>query len=642
MKKIIVSCLVLSVAFTSSCSSSGSMSKADKKFAKAEYENAIELYQADIKNGKDLANANFKIAEAYRMSNRLPMAESYYKAALDAGSKREEAMFYYGMALKANGKYDEATAQIASYAAKGTKAPLVAQAKRESNNLKNVNQLASTPTYMIVTPVDAANSASSDYAPVLKGEELIFSSSRGDKKYAGNGEGFTDVYALKFDDAKTMTGGTVRSYDPQINLSDTHDAAVTFSADGNTMIFARGNTGSKKGTLNVDLFISRFKNGVWSEPKMISVNDRTAWDSSPALSPDGKTLYFSSDRRKGGQGGNDIWKSTIDANGRFSAPVNLGPTINTAGNENFPYVAEDGTLYISSDGHAGLGMLDIFRIEKNQPVNLGSPINSNADDFSPYMTSATSGIFASNRAGGKGGDDIYMFTKQKPKLVNFFVDGSVNLKEDKKAATPAANLKVVLKDNAGKTLQEAMTDAQGKFSFKLDTAASYSVVAEKANYITDRNAVVTAGKTPSQSQLTEEMTDIRLTTALVLDKIVVGKAFEVKDINYDYDKWDIREDAAVNLDSLVMFLNDNPKVTIELSSHTDSRGKDAYNQTLSQKRAEAAVDYIVSKGIDKARITAKGYGESKPKNKCKNGVKCTEEQFAVNRRTEFKITKVAK
>ena len=168
------------------------------------------------------------------------------------------------------------------------------------------------------------------------------------------------------------------------------------------------------------------------------------------------------------------------------------------------------------------------------------------------------------------------------------------------------------------------------------------MLAENSGYISDRKPVVTAGKTPPQSQLSGDMTPIRLSTNLTLDKIVVGKAFEVKDINYDYDKWDIRPDAAVNLDSLVMFLQDNPKVTIELSSHTDSRGKDSYNQTLSQKRAEAAVDYIVSKGIEQSRITAKGYGESKLRNKCKNNVKCTEEEHAKNRRTEFKITKVAK
>lgn len=630
------------MAFMSGCSSTGSMSKADKRFAKAEYETAIKLYQDDIKAGKDVANANFKIAEAYRMSNRLPLAEPFYKAALDAGSKREEAMLYYGLALKANGKYDEANAQLTSYAAKAAKAPLKTQATREINNLKALNIIQATPTYMEIVGIDAVNTAASEYAPVMKGDELIFSSTRGSKTHPGNGEGFTDVFAIKFDDAKTMTGGTVRSYDDQVNDDDTHDAAPTFSPDGNTMIFARGNTGSKKGTLNVDLFISRFKNGAWSEPKMISVNDRAAWDSSPAFSPDGKTLYFSSDRKKGGQGGNDIWKTTLDANGRFSAPVNLGPTINTSGNENFPMVAADGTLYISSDGHPGFGMLDVFRIENNKPVNLGAPINSNADDFAPFITSATTGFFSSNRAGGKGGDDIYSFSKKKPKLVAFSVDGTVNLKEDKKAAVPGANVRVELRTNTGKIVKDTITDANGKFSFKLDTAATYSVKADNAGYISDRKPVVTMGKTPPQSQLTEELTPIRLSTTLTLDKIVVGKAFEVKDINYDYDKWDIRPDAAVNLDSLVMFLQDNPKVTIELSSHTDSRGKDAYNQTLSQKRAESAVAYIVSKGIEQARITAKGYGETKLRNKCKNNVKCTEEEHAKNRRTEFKITKVAK
>jgi peptidoglycan-associated lipoprotein len=641
MKKIIVSCVVLSVAFMSGCSSSGSMSKADKKFAKAEYESAIKLYQDDIKKGKDVANANYKIAEAYRMSNRLPQAETYYQAALEAGNKREDAKFYYGMALKANAKYDEAANQFNAYASAGGKnANLIARAKREATNVQKATELLNTPTYMEVTNVQPVNSAASEYAPVMKGDELVFSSSRGNKTYAGNGEGFNDIFAIKFDDAEAMTGGTVRSFDNQINLSDTHDAAATFSKDGNTVVFARGNTGSKKGTLNVDLFISRFKNGVWSEPKMISVNDKRAWDSSPAFSPDGTTLYFSSDR-KGGQGGNDIWKTTLDASGRFSAPQNLGPEINTPGNENFPFVAPDGTLYISSDGHAGLGMLDLYRIENGKPVNLGAPINSNADDFAPFIKDKDQGLFSSNRAGGQGGDDIYAFAKKKPKLVTFYLEGAVNLKEDKKPAVPAANQKVLLKDKAGKTVQEVVTDAQGKFSLKLDTAASYSVIAEKDKYITDKKAITTIGKTPSQAELPNEMNDIRLNTVLTLDKIVVGKAFEVKDINYDYNQYAIRQDAAVNLDSLVMFLNDNPKITIELSSHTDARGKDDFNMKLSQQRAQAAVDYIVSKGIDKSRITAKGYGESKLKNKCKNNVKCTEAEHEKNRRTEFKVTKIA-
>lgn len=622
------------------CSSTGSMSKADKKYAKGEYETAIKLYQDDIAKGKDVANANFKIAEAYRVSNRLQQAEPFYKAALDAGTKREEAMLYHGMALKANGNYEEATAQLTKYASTGKKAPLVALAKRETGSLKMVNDLKSTPTFMDVVNLEGVNSAGSDYAPVMKGDEMVFTSSRDGKTFIGNGEGFTDIYALKFDDAKAYTGGTARKYEGQVNVSDAHDAAVTFSGDGNTMIFARGNTGSKKGTLDVDLFISRFKNGVWSEPKMISVNDKKAWDSSPALTPDGKTLYFASNR-KGGQGGTDIYKTTIDANGRFTAPVNLGPTINTGGNESFPTVDADGTLYISSDGLGGLGMLDIYKIEKNKPVNMGYPVNSSADDFAPFITGKDQGLFSSNRAGGKGGDDIYSFKKKKPKLVQFYVDGSVNLKEEKKAAVPAANQKVALKDNSGKVLMMDTTDAQGKFSFKLDTVTSYSISVEKDKYLSDKKYISTIGKTPRQEQLENEMNDIRMSTMLTLEKIVVGKAFEVKDINYDYDKWDIRQDAAVNLDSLVMFLNDNPKITIELSSHTDSRGKDDYNMKLSQKRAESAVAYIVSKGIDQGRITAKGYGESKPKNKCKNNVKCSEAEYAKNRRTEFKVTKIA-
>ncbi|HSI90535.1 MAG TPA: OmpA family protein [Adhaeribacter sp.] len=640
MKKIIVSCVVLSVAFMSGCSSTGSMSKADKKASRGEYETAIKLYQDDINKGKDVAATNFKLAEAYRKSNRIQMAEPFYKAALDAGLKKDDAMFYYAMALKANGKYDEAQSQLTTYAGVASNANFKNMANRELQNMKNFDQLTQKESFMKVAPVDAVNSASSEYAPVMWKDELVFSSSRSSKTYAGNGEGFTDLYAVKFTDPNDFSTGTVRELDKMLNDSDAHDAAATFTPDGNTVVFARGNTGSKKGALDVNLFISRYKNGVWSEPKMISVNDRRAWDSSPVFAPDGKTLYFSSNR-KGGQGGNDIYKTTLDANGRFSPPQNLGPQINTPGNENFPGVGPDGTLYISSDGHGGFGMLDIYKIENGKPVNMGVPVNSSGDDFGPVFTADGTGFFASNRAGGKGGDDIYSFSKVEAKRVTFYVDGTVMTKDEKGVAKPAANQRLMLQDASGKTLQEITADASGKFSVKLDTAASYSVVADKEGFFTARQPVTTIGKTPRQADLPNQENEIRLTTALTLNKIVKDKAIEVKDINYDYAKWDIRPDAAERLDTLVQTLKDNPKITIELSAHTDSRGKDAYNLDLSQKRAQAAVDYIVSKGIEPARITAKGYGETRLRNRCKNNVKCSEEEHEKNRRTEFKVTKIA-
>lgn len=620
----------------SACKTMSSVGKADKTFAQGAYDDAVRLYTQALKNTKEPGPTNFKLAESYRLSNRISQAEPYYKAALDAGLKKEEGIFYYGVALKANGKYDEAGAQFARYAQAGTNKTLVARAQREAANLSAVPGILNTKTYNELKPLDQLNTNAAEFAPVVLNGELYFASTRDGKEYRGNGEGFNDIFALRYENPAELAGGAVRKMGVPINTPEAHEAAVTFSKDGTTLIFARSNTGSRKGTLNVDLYASRFK-GSWSEPRLLSINSKDAWDSSPALSPDGKTLYFSSDRR-GGQGGNDIYRSTLDEQGRFSTPENLGPEINTPGNENFPFVAEDGTLYISSDGHPGLGSLDIFRIANNRPVNLGVPINSNADDFAPYLLGDESGYFSSNRAGGKGSDDIYYFKKAKPKLVNFYVD--VNVRELAPKTTnyqPMNKIRVELRDAQGRVVDQAFTGADGKLSFKLDTAKTYSLLAANPGYFAARQAVSTVGKTPPQATLTQPETDIRLTADLVLTKIVKDKAIVVENIYYDLNKADIRTDAGLELDKLVQTLNDNPNITIELSSHTDVRGKDAYNLDLSQRRAQSAVDYIISKGIAANRVTAKGYGETRLI--VKNAQ--TEEEHQRNRRTEFKVTKIA-
>ncbi|UOQ73417.1 OmpA family protein [Hymenobacter cellulosilyticus] len=510
----------------------------------------------------------------------------------------------------------------------------------EAKNSRLGTQIVAMRTNNEVMPLDQLNTASAEFSATMMPttKELVFASGREGKKYAGNGEGFNDLFAIKFDDEAKMTGGTVRKLEPAFNTEDMHEASATYSPDGKMVVFARSNNGSKKGYLSVDLWASFFKNGAWEEPKLININDRTADDFSPVFSPDGQTLYFASGR-KGGQGGNDIYKATLGANGRFTPAENLGPEINTPGNENFPAVAPDGTLYFSSDGHPGLGKLDIFMVEKGKVKNLAAPINSNSDDFAPFFTGKDMGVFSSNRTGGKGSDDLYMFRKKPLKLVTFYADGTLVERNDKTGETlPVANETVALFDSKGQKLQEVTSGADGKFSIKLDSAAAnYSLIADRAGYFTARNGVSTVGRKPSQAELPSEMNDIKVPVTLTLTKIVKNKAIVVDNIFYDYNKWDIRPDAATELDKLVQTLNDNPKITIELSSHTDSRGKDAYNQTLSQKRAQSAVDYIISKGVDKSRITARGYGETKPVIKAAK----TEEDYQRNRRTEFQVTKIS-
>jgi peptidoglycan-associated lipoprotein len=628
--------LLLLISVLSSCGPNRVVNRADKNFARELFEAAIEDYKTALSRGEDVAMLNYKIAEAYRRSNRLPQAGPYYKAALDANLKKEDAFFYYGMALKANARYEEARAQIENYLTLGTNRTLMNLARLEADNLKVVEDILAKSAPYEIRNLEGLNSASSDWAPVTVNGELIFSSTRDGQVYGGNGEGFNNLYAFKFDDPAEMANGSVRKFEDIINQENTHESSATFTPDGRTMVFARSNTGRKRDRQNVDLYVSQYKAEGWTEPKLISISDENAWDASPAFAPDGRTLYFVSNRR-GGRGGNDIYKTTLDANGRFSRPVNLGEEINTPGNDNFPHVAPDGTLYFSSDGHPGLGMMDIFRVGADgKPVNLGTPVNSEADDFAFHIANESIAYFSSNRAGGLGGDDIYLARKTDRKLINIFVDGTVIERKDAMTA-PVPNTPVVLQDRQGNKIRETMTDAEGKFSFRLDSAQTYSLVTEKEGYFTARELLSTVGKVPPYSQLTQEETDIRLTAQLALAPIIKDRAIVMENIFYDLDKADIRPDAAAELDKLVQTLKDNPKIFIELSSHTDVRGSDEYNMDLSQRRAQSAVDYIVSQGIDPERITAKGYGETRlviPNAQ-------TEEQHQINRRTEFKVTRIS-
>ena len=638
MRKLICICTAAgTAALLSGCAATGGISKGDKQFARGQYELAIPLYKAEVAKGKNAAISNFRIGEAYRLSNRVEQSEPFYKAALDGGVKNADTGFRYAEALRANGKYDEAGAQFATYASSGGNRNLAARAENEGKNALASKEVAAIKNKYDVLPIDALNSTASDFGGTMMAStgELIFTSGRDGKKYLGNGENFNDLYAIKFDNAATMSGGTARKLEGPFNSDNKHEASATYTPDGKTMVFARSNDGSKKGYLSVDLWISYLKAGVWSEPVLANINDRTADDFSPAFAPDGTTLYFASSR-KGGQGGNDLYKASLGSNGRFSPAENLGEAVNTAGNDNFPGVAPDGTLYFASDGRPGVGKLDIFMLKDGRAVNLGADVNSIADDFAPVPLGKDMGLFSSNRTGGKGSDDEYMFKKKAPKLVTFYADGTV-LERDNKANTtlPLAGVPVAIIGTNGQR-QTVVSGPDGKFSAKLDSVSSYTLIAERPGDFAARAGLSTVGRKPSQDQLPNPMNDVKLPVTLTLTKIIKNKAIEVKDIFYDYNKYNIRPDAAIRLDTLVQTLVDNPKIDIELSSHTDQRGKDAYNMKLSQQRAEAAVTYIVSKGIAKSRITAKGYGETRP-----IVLKpTTEEEYQRNRRTEFKVTRI--
>lgn len=630
-----------SATLLAGCATTGGLSKADKRFARGEYESALTLYKADVAKGKNVAQGNYQIAEAYRLSNRVDQAEPYYKAALDGGARKADASYNYALALRANGKFEEAAEQFTKYAEVGSNRTLAAQAEAEARNARASKALLDQRTSSEVMPLDELNTPASEFGGTrIPGTlELVFASGREGKVYPGNGEGFNDLYAVRFADDQKLAGATVRKLEPVINSVNRHEASATYSPDGKTMVFARSNDGSKKGLLSVDLWISYFREGAWTEPEILrGVNSSTADEYSPFFSPDGQTLYFAS-TRKGGFGGSDLYKAAMEGPGRFGAPENLGDKINTVGNESFPAISPEGVLYFCSDGHPGLGKLDIFKLDKGRVQNLGSPINSNGDDFAPYFLGKQGGIFSSNRAGGKGSDDLYQFRENTIKLVFFVADGTVVERNSQTGTTTVVpNQPVALLGSNGQQLQTTTSGPDGKFLFKLDSAAAtYALLANRDGYFTARSPLTTVGRKPAQELLPDPVNEVRIPVTLTLTKIVKNKAIVVENIFYDYDKSNIRPDAALELDKLVETLNDNPRITIELSSHTDSRGKDAYNQALSQRRAQSAVEYIISKGIAPGRITAKGYGESRP---VVPNAK-TEEQYQRNRRTEFKVTRIA-
>lgn len=622
------------------CSASSKLVKqADKKFYKeGAYETAAQLYQQALSRGANPSYVNAQIGEAYRLSNRERQAEPFYKAAIDAGNSTDSIRFAHGFALKHAGKYQEAEQALQQYASSGNDQKRIERAKREVANLKKIQDIANKKTAFNVENFSALNTEAAEFSPVLKGgEELYFTSNRGASlTYAGTGTGFTDIYVYRFD-GSTPTSGQATAMPGAVNSNNTHEAQVAFSKDGKSMVFARSNDGSRKGAKNVDLFLSRFKDGSWSDPELLPISHPTAWDACPAFSADGRSLYFSSDR-PGGEGGSDIYRATQDANGRFTKVQNMGKDINTPGEEQYPYVSADGKLFFASDGHPSLGGLDIFVATRTANgigiENMGVPINSLGDDFGLVWKDEASGYLSSNREGGKGDDDIYTFrdTDKDVRIVHFELAGMV-YGTDGKNTNPLPNAHVRVLDDKNQMISEATADEQGRFKVKLEPDQSYTIISDKGGYLTKRESYTTNGKTPPKEQLTQRETTIPLETSITLDQVKVGTKFEVKNIFYEYAKADITAESGTELDKLVSFMQDNPGLKVELSAHTDSRGKADYNQRLSQRRAESAVRYMVQHGVDSTKIVAKGYGAAQPVVKKAK----TEEEHARNRRTEFKI-----
>lgn len=623
---------------------------ADKQFELYNYTKAIPLYEEAYKK-KATLHAAERLAQAYSQINNYPQSESWYAIASKMPNTKPDNVLGYARALQHNAKFSEAKAQYLNYGTlnKGIAPKLLAG---WTASCDSAIKWMRNPKQVVINNQKKLNSKQADWGAVRFGQGIVFTSDRIDSiNLPKNNNGFLWFDGTKKPDKKTY-GGTGNAYlklyvdelkTDSIHLfpvdagTDYHFGPASFTRDGKTMFFALTRipdvllkNKNKTATVNVEVYSSTMDaDGKWTEPvsfKYNKVNEYSVAD--PFITPDGQSLYFSSNM-PGGKGGADIYVSLKTDTGDWGKPTNLSD-INTEGNERTPLFDTKNNLYFSSDGWIGMGGLDIFRAFRagtgiGRIENLGYPINSPKDDFS-FSVDANDGLayFSSDRDGGLGSDDIYAIDNKA--IMEFKLEGTVY---NAKTGQPVNAARVTLEKVNGSSLI-VETDDKGNYSFNLSKESEYNVKAEKTAYRVDIENLATIGLTTSEV----------LTQDLHLAPIELYKGVRLENIYYDFDKWDIRQDAAVELDKLLKILQDNPTIWIELGSHTDSRGKDSYNLTLSQKRAESAVAYLIAKGIDRSRLEARGYGETVPLNKCKNDVECTDAEHQLNRRTEFKITKM--
>ncbi|SOE20576.1 Tetratricopeptide repeat-containing protein [Spirosomataceae bacterium TFI 002] len=665
-RKISVLITLLCVISTTGFAQLQSYKKGLASFDKGYYDLAVnDLLKVKEIDPSQETKLNYTIAEAYRLSNRWIEAIPFYEKALETGSEDKDAVFHLAYALKAGGQYDEALENYKKYVNLATDNKTYNEwANREINTLQIIPILKQKEAPYQFRNLKEINSEGAEFSPIVYKNKLVFSASRKDKTYS-NGLPFLGIYSSTItDDLGTI--GDVERFSDAIFDDERNEGTPTFSPDGKIVIFARGNSGKRKDlSPDVDLYISRnVPNSGWTEPKLVSASDSASWDGSPSFSGDGKTIYFASNR-PGGSGGMDLYRVNMDASGRFGNPSNMGKAINTPGNEMFPFVSADGELFFASDGHPGIGKLDLFvAVRKKGKIsieNLGIPFNSSMDDFGYSKDDYGNIFFSSNRLGGQGDDDIYFYQappkdeiaknvdpldpkqggieveepEPEMKVVNYFLAGKITDKTNEEPV-PDAKLKVYKLDAGIEELfAEVNASEKGLYGpLKLEEDTDYLLIVEKEGFLKGRQSFTMYGRSIPQILLRQAFTDTTFISNLVMDKAFVGKTFKLENILYDFNKFDIRTDAALELDKLVQILLDNPTIKIELGSHTDSRGTAVYNQRLSQQRAESAVNYIVSRGISRSRITAQGYGEEELIEEAAR----TEEEHQINRRTEFKIT----
>ena len=605
---------------------------ADKAFDNMWYSEAAEHYEQAFSymNGVPAMQTLQKAADSYYYIGDMENASKWYKILFenyeDVLSKDD--LFKYSHVLKGTGKKQNADRVLNIIAGKDFENTAPSYLKyREQIVLKNLK----------------INTKYSEFSPISKPDGRIVFSSSADtgflktKRYKWNNQPFLDLY-----EAKTKGGGyefnDVKKLAKTINTKH-HEASVSFSPDGNTMYFTRNNNRKKRSKKNVNhlkIFRSKYSNEKWGPAKEVSFNNENYSTGHPALSKDGKQLYFVSDM-PGGYGYTDLYVVDIDENGDFSEPRNLGPEINSSRKEMFPFATKD-KLYFSSNRKSGLGGLDIYQSDigngiTEKPINLGKPFNSIRDDFSfMLLKDEKAGYLASNRKGGKGDDDIYYFKMEQPENSVENRNRVNGMVVDAITAGPVPNANVTLFDSNHLKIAELETAEDG--TFKLENLISnydYTLAITKDDY-----------QEALESVTTKDNIEITFTHKLMPADAIVAQnaeglpAFKTKAVYFNFDSSNIREDAKKELDRLADYLVDNQNVKLKIESHTDSRGSAVYNKYLSGKRAQASKDYLLSKGVSADQIvSADGYGEDRLLNDCHDGAPCSRQAHQLNRRSEF-------
>ncbi|RUT71455.1 OmpA family protein [Flavobacterium cupreum] len=641
MKKLYILSLVLSFTIGSAQTN---LKKADALFKNYSYVDASKAYEEILQNIKNPSTQTLKnAADSYYFISDARNALKWYKKLYEAQGNNLTDIYYlrYIQSLKGVMDYDEANRMIKEYLdKKGDQNEI----NRYAAQKKQLDSLSKSKSLYNIKNLDI-NTSKSDFGATFFQDKIVFTSARdttkfSEKLYTWNNQPFLNLYVAERNPADGSLFNELL-FIPNV-MTKYHEATATFDAPGKTIYYSTNIVKKNKlvidetKTNNFQIIKGAIVNNKLENPEKVFFDSDEYSSGHPSLSDDGRWLFFASDM-PGGYGETDLYYVKIADDGTMSSPVNLGPKINTLGNDLFPFFS-NGTLYFSSDGHYGLGDLDVYESKFladgtfSVPRNLGAPINSNKDDFSFIIDKADNfGYVSSNRAEGKGDDDIYSFTKGKP-VCNQNISG---IAVDRKTKLPLTDVVIMAYNSYSDVLNETKTNYEGKYAIVVPCGKVVKLLVAKQNYSNDEKTVQAGDENEG------EIKDINFELSNYDDLVVKKKGVEKVDVNpiyFDYDKYDITPLAIEELTKVVFIMQKFPNIRIKIESHTDSRGKDAYNLKLSDNRAKSTRDYIISQGIDASRIeSAIGYGETRLMNKCKNGVKCTEAEHLLNRRSDFII-----